>query len=164
MKFLPQYLKTEFYTYYSQKSVSELKSDLNALFENKWYDFSVNLSGEFINQNEFQVTKKISFVFSKNGSTASTKLKCKLYTDNKSTLIDIAVKPSPQLYVWTIIPALFALLILYSIILHSTNDLTVGIIIIAILFMLPFAARLYGQAAKNELKITFADTFKLTKV
>ena len=164
MKFIPQYLRTDCYTYSTQKSASELKSDLNALFENKWYDFSVNLSGEFINQNEFQVTKKISFVFSKNGSMGSTNLKCKLYTDNKKTLIDIAVKPSPQLYVWTIIPPLFALLMLYSIIMHSTNDLTIGIIIIAILFMLPVAARFYGQAAKNELKNTFVDTFKLTKV
>jgi hypothetical protein len=164
MKFIPQYLKTDFYTFCSQKSVSELKHDLNTLFKNKWYDFSVNLSGEFINENEFQITKKISFVFSKNGSMGTTNLKCKLYIENKKTLIDIAAKPSPQLYVWTIIPILFALSMLYSIIQHSTNDLTVGIIIITILLLIPFAASLYGQEAKSELKNKFVEAFNLTKL
>ena len=152
------------YVLYSQKSIADFKTELQSLFDNKCYDFSVNLTGDFSSDNEFQITKKVSLSFSKSGSSGSTKLKCKIYADTDKTVVDIIVKPNPQLYVWTIIPPLFALLMLYSIILHSTNDLTVGIIIISILFLLPFAARFYGQAAKNELKNTFADTFKLTKV
>ena len=165
MKFIPRYLRTENYLFYSQKSVVDLKSDLQALFDNKWYDISVNLSGDFVTDNEFHVTKKISFVFSKNGSSSFTKLKCKIYSDNKKTIIDIAVKPNPQLYVWTIIPPMFALVMLYSIISHPTNNLPVAIFIIAFtFFIIPVAARFYGQAAKTELKNIFVDTFKLTKV
>jgi ABC-type transport system involved in cytochrome bd biosynthesis fused ATPase/permease subunit len=67
------------------------------------------------------------------------------------------------LYVWTIIPPLFALLMLYSIILHPTNDLTVAIIVIIVLSILPFVAWFYGQAAKNELKNVFVGAFKLVK-
>lgn len=145
------------------KSVGDLKAELQNLFDNKWYDFSINLTGDFISDNEFQITKKISASFSKSGSSGWTKLKCKMYSDNNKTIIDIIVKPNPQLYVWTFVPPLFAFVIIYFIILHSTNDLTTAIIVIVFLFLLPLAARFYGQATKNELKNTFADTFKLIK-
>lgn len=151
------------YIFYSQKSIADIKTELQSLFDNKWYDFSINLTGAFTSDNEFQITKKISLSFSKSGSSASTKLKCKLYTDKDKTVVEIIVKPNPQLYVWTIIPPLFALLMLNSVIFHSTNNLIVALSLITILFIFPFAARFYGQAAKNELKKTFVDAFKLTK-
>jgi hypothetical protein len=80
-----------------------------------------------------------------------------MYQSDDKTFVDIIVKPNPQLYVWTIIPPLFALLMLYSVILHPTNDLTAVIIVIIFLFILPFATRFYGQAIKVELKNTFCN-------
>ncbi len=165
MKFIPRHLKTDKYIFHSSKSIVDFKSELQTLFDNKWYDFSINLTGGFTSESEFQITKKISLVSSKSGSSGSTKLKCKIYSDAEKTIVDITVKPNPQLYVWTIIPPLFALLLLYSIIFHPTNDLIEVIVGIFILFfILPIGARYYGQAAKNELKDTFVDVFKLTKV
>lgn len=164
MKFIPRHLRSDNYSFHSQKSVADLKADLQTLFDNKWYDFSINLTGDFTSDNEFQITKKISFVFSKSGSSGSTKLKCKIHADKEKTIVDVIVKPNPQLYVWTIVPPILALSILYSIIFHSTNDLPVAIIIIIInFFIVPIAALFFGQAAKTELKDTFVDTFKLTK-
>ena len=164
MKLIPRHLRPDYYSFCSQKSVGDLKTDLQTLFDNNWYDFSVNLTGDFTSDNDFQITKKISASFSKSGSSGSTSLKCKVYADTDKTVVDIIVKPNPQLYVWTIVPLLFALLMLYSIVRHSTNDLTVAIVIIVILLLIPFAARFYGQATKTELKDTFVETFKLTKI
>ena len=163
MKFIPRHLISEKYTFYSQKPIAETKADLQSLFDNKWYDFSINLTGEYTSNNEFEITKKVFVSFSKSGSSGSAKLKCKIYADTNRIVVDIIVKPNPQLYVWTIIPPLFAILMLYSIIRHSTNDLTIAIVIIIILFLLPFAARFYGQASKEELKKNFVDVFMLTK-
>jgi len=163
MKFIPRHLISEKYTFYSKKSVADFKSELQSLFDNKWYDFSTNLTGDYTTDNEFQITKKFSLTFSKSGSSGTTKLKCKIYPSADQTFVDIVVKPNPQVYVWTIVPPLFALLMLYSVLLHSTNDITVAIILIVLLFILPFGARFYGQALKEELKQAFVDTFKLTK-
>jgi hypothetical protein len=161
MKFIPRHLISEKYTFYSEKTVADFKAELQSLFNNKWYDFSINLTGDFTSDDEFQITKKVSLSSSKYGSSGSTKLKCKMYQSDDKTFVDIIVKPNPQLYVWTIIPPLFALLMLYSVILHPTNDLTAVIIVIIFLFILPFATRFYGQAIKVELKNTFVDAFKL---
>lgn len=163
MKFISRHLISEKYTFYSQKPIAGFKAELQSLFDNKWYDFSINLTGYFTSDNEFQITKKGSLSFSKSGSSGSTKLKCKIYTDIDKTAIDIIVKPNPQLYVWTIIPPLFALLMLYSVIFHPKNDIADVIIIIIVLSILPFLARFYGQTSKKELKNVFVDTFKLTK-
>jgi hypothetical protein len=163
MKFIPRHLISEKYTFYSQKSVANLKAELQSLFDNKWYDFSTNLTGDFTADNEFNVTKKVSLSFSKSGSSGSTKLKCKIYPNADKAFIEIIVKPNPQLYVWTIIPPLLASWMLYSVMLHSANDLTAAIIIIAFLFIIPITVRFYGQALKTELKNTFVDAFKLTK-
>jgi hypothetical protein len=165
MNFIPQHLKTDNYSYYSQKSVVDLKSDLQTLFDNKWNNFSVNLTGNFTSDNEFQITKKISFVFSKSGACTSSKLKCKIYANGEKTIIDISIKPNPQLYFWTIIPLMVVILMLYSTLFHSTDDLSFEIIIGALFFLLiPIFARFYWQSKKMNLKNTFVEAFKLTQM
>lgn len=163
MRFIPRHLRSDTYSFYSQRSVADLMTDVQQLFDNKWYDFSINLTGDFISNNEFQITKKMSGFFSRSGSSGWTKLKCKVYVDTGKTCIDVIVKPNPQLYVWTFIPPLFALATIYSVTLHPTNDVTAAIIIIVILFLIPITTRFYGQATKNELKNEFVEIFKLTK-
>lgn len=163
MKLIPRHLRSDNYKFSSQKSIVDFKADLNSLFDSKWYNTSNNLTGQFSSDTEFQISKKILLAFFSGGSGGYTKLKCKLYADNDKTIVDIVVKPNPQLYVATIIPPLVALDMLYSIIFYGTNDYVVITIIIAILLLIPVGASFYGQSAKNELKNTFVETFKLTK-
>lgn len=163
MKFIPKHLTSDSHTFYTKKSVDDFKTELQMLFDKKWYDFEINLTGQFISSNEFQITKKISASTTKYGHGSFTKLTCKIFSDKDDTIIDIIVKPSSQFYVLTILPPLFGLFMLYSMILHPTEDLSVGVVILVVLFIFPFAARFYGQAAKEELIKKFATTFKLNK-
>lgn len=164
MKLIPKHLRSDIYKFSSEKSIAELKSDLNSLFDAKWYDTSINLTGHFSSDNEFQISKKMMLAFFSSGSGGYTKLKCKLYADTDKTIVDIVVKPSIQAYVGTILPPLIGLDMLYSVVCYGSNEVIIAIIISLVLLIFPFGVFFFVQSAKNELKNTFAATFKLTKV
>ncbi len=159
--FLTKQLFREKYVYVTSCSVKEFKDDLQKLFNEKWYEFFVNLNGEFKTVNEFVITKKMTFTHSSYGNSY-TKLKGKINFYNNQTIINITVIPNPIVYVFTIIPPLVGVLMLYNcIIIDKENQEEKLIVGIFFTLIVPIATAFYGQAAKNDLRKKFTEIFKL---
>jgi hypothetical protein len=59
MHLLPKQIRKEEYHYYSDKSVEDLKTDIQQLFkEMEGWSSSANLTGEFVSEYEFVMTPK----------------------------------------------------------------------------------------------------------
>lgn len=164
MKILPRQLRKENYSYFSSKSVADLKGDFKRLFDSKWYDFSTNLDGEFKKDDEFIITKKITFWSSPAGNSY-TLLKGKLSSENRQTRIDLTVIPNPIVNIFTFVFPIFGLMSFYVTIFSPKENwnetLVVGIVFT---FLVPIASAFYSQFAKNDLRNKFVETFKLTKM
>lgn len=164
MRILPRQLRKEKYFYSSPKTTLDLIEQIQDIFSEKWYDASTNLSGQFTSDNEFYVTLKYSAVFTAYGSSQTT-LKCKITTLDNKVIVEVNVIPNPIMYVWTIVPLIFGLIFIYSMLSNSAEIALVPLLITVILMtLIPYAVLFYGQASKNRLRHKFSDILKLTKV
>lgn len=157
MKILPPQLSKENHRYNSFKSLPEFKEDLQKVFSEKGFDFYGSLNGEFIAENEFIISEKITAF---RGS--KTIIICKIQSQKEKTIVEVLIKSNPIVYPFTIVTLIFGCLILYSTIFHTNKDwkemLIVGIVFT---FIFPFATLFYVQAAKTKLKDKFVEILNL---
>ena len=160
MKLIPRQLRTERFCYSSDRSVDQIISDLNKIFNDKQL-FRQELVGIFEGERNFLVSFKIPFM-SKSSVHVRTRLQGYIRKENDLTVLDVLVKPNLMTYSFFYSFLLFGLLFLTSI-LRNTQHATAEKIIVSVTFafILPIVVAFYGQAQKNDLKSKLIRTLKL---
>lgn len=96
IKIIPKQLWKEYYEYYSYKPLDELHDDIKKLLDKTYgFNFSVNLTGRFVSENEFKMTPKWSFTNIQFFEHNISYLRGKLYLDDQSiTRVDFNIRPN----------------------------------------------------------------------
>jgi hypothetical protein len=162
VKILPKQIWKEEFDYVSDKSVDSLKSDIQQLFDQtKGWNFPVNLTGEFISDNEFKMTPKWQLVVIRNFEREISYLNGKIFQDEfKRTRVIFTVRPN------SIFPIFFFLFPLFGLFALTNNNagqqrsriLVVGVIFT---FVVPIVMLVFGYFAKKGIKDRFITTFNL---
>ena len=162
MKLLPKQIRKEEFQYYSDKSVDDIKKDLHQLFEKtKGWNFSVNLTGEFTSDNEFNMTPKWQFVHIKGGETSVSYLHGKIFSDElKRTRITFSVKPNMIIVLFLFLFPIFGIFLLTTS--NFKGDVTEGRIAgLVFTLVVPALMLAFGHHAKQGIKNRFIKTFDL---
>jgi hypothetical protein len=165
VRLLPKQIWKEKYNYQSNKSVVELKSDIQQLFEkSKGWDFSVNLTGEFTSDFKFKMTPKWQFAYIKNFEREISYLNGELRQDEfNKTRVTFTVRPNSIFLIFFIAFPLIGLLALTS---NVTNEQKNDTLVVGLVFIIivPLLNLLMGHYAKKSIKDRFVKTFKLKEV
>lgn len=164
MRLLPKQLWKEEFRYYSEKSVDGLKSDIQHLFEkSKDWNFSINLTGEFITEYEFKMTPNWQFVDIQNFERKVSYLKGQLFQDElKRTCVTFTVRPNSIFLIFFFLFPVFGILALTNI---NTNGDTYNIIAGLVFTLgLPVLMLIVGHYTKQALKNRFIKTFNLKPI
>jgi len=164
MNLVPKQIWKENYSYYSTKSIEDFKNDLKELLAKtgRFWDFSTNLTGGFISENEFELTPKWQLVYFRPHGSVSY-LNGQIISDKIGTVIKFTVTPN-----W-IFPFLILILPITTIIIFiATRKIQTdknGIIGEAtMLFILPAVTYLFCNLTKRAIKNRFINYFKLTEL
>jgi hypothetical protein len=145
MNILPKALQNEEFFYSSTKTKTALIEELQKMFSKKSDDSFANLSGGFISETEFYVTKQAAVHYSGKrnflwGKIASAKDEVK---------VDLIVKPVPHIYIEIFAPVIFGLIIL-AYVFFKLGRIDADILLYAVIIVLlyPLIALYQGQKEK----------------
>ncbi|PAC26502.1 hypothetical protein BWI92_25650 [Flectobacillus sp. BAB-3569] len=165
MRLLPKQIWKEEFQYYSDKSVDGLKSEIQQLFDktNGW-NFSVNLTGEFISEYEFKMTPKWQFAVIKSFEREVSYLNGQIFSDEfKRTRVTFTVRPNSILLIFFFVFPLFGIFALTTD--NINGDINETRIVGAVFtFAVPALMLLFGHFAKQGIKNRFVKTFDLSPV
>lgn len=142
-----------------------MRSEIQQLFDKtKGWNFSVNLTGEFVSDYEFKMTPKWQFAVIRSFEREVSYLNGQIFPDElKRTRVTFTVRPNSILLIFFFLFPVFGLFAL------TTNNLKGEIDearIIGLVFTLgvPALMLLFGHFAKQELKNRFVKTFDLRPI
>lgn len=165
MRLLPKQIWKEEFEYYSNKSVDGLKSEIQQLFDKtKGWNFSVNLTGEFISEYEFKMTPKWQFAVIKSLEREVSYLNGQIFSDElKRTRVTFTVRPNSILLIFFFV---FPLLGIFALTTDNINgDINEARIVGAVFtLVVPSLMTLFGHFAKQGIKNRFVETFDLRPV
>jgi len=165
VRILPKQIWKEEFNYYSDKSVDGLKGEIQQLFDktNGW-NFSVNLTGKFISENEFKMTPKWQFAVIKSFERKVSYLNGHIYSDELNrTRVTFTVRPNSILLIFFFLFPLFEIFALTTD--NIKGDVNETRILGAIFtFVVPALMLLFGHLAKQGIKNRFIKTFDLRPV
>ena len=105
----------EKHEYYADQSAGEFKVELSRVLRQSYaWKIPVNMSGDFISENEFEVSPKWQFVFIKNHEREVSYLKGKLEPDNNRTKVVFTVRPNTIFLILAVMIPIFGVLALNS--------------------------------------------------
>ena len=161
MKLIPKQLWKEDYLYSSDQTMDELKEDIENVFNKKWWQMGINLTGSFFAMYAFQMTPKWQLADFRNGSSIAY-LNGEIITHENRTLVRFTVRPN---YTFT---TLFFLAPLLMIILFITGKVQTdrNSLLGEGTFFIVFPAVMYFACiiSKSSLKNRFVQTFKLKEL
>ena len=162
VRLLPKQILTEEFCYYSDKSIDELKTDIQNLFDKtKGWNFSVNLTGKFISEFEFKMTPKWQLITISNFERDISYLNGQLFSDKlKRTRVVFTVRPNSIFLIFFLI---FPIIGTYIFINENTNGDNIDIKIAGLVFTLivPAITLIIAHFAKQGIKNRFVETFDL---
>jgi hypothetical protein len=166
MNFIFKKLWKAEYIYQSDKSIDELKSEIQQLLKKtEGWNFSVNLTGYFVSEYEFKMTPKWSNLVIKGPiETQESYLKGRLYKhESNKTRITFTVRPNIIFLIFFFSSPIFGISILtYKPSNGQQNDMLVfGL---GLTFIIPFLMLIIGHYFQKTIKDRFVSTFDLKQV
>jgi hypothetical protein len=165
MSILPKQIWEEEFTYYSDKSIDEFRMDIQQLLhKSKEWDFSINLTGAFISEFEFEMTPKWQSSFIKNYERSISYLKGQIHTDAfKRTLVTFTVRPNYIVLIFSFLSAMFGIFALSPDNIKGDVE-NARIAQLVFIFVIPVLTLAFGYFVKQEIKNTFVKTFNLKSI
>jgi hypothetical protein len=164
MRILPRHLRKECYNYQFDYNIEEVKQKMRSTFSKKTFDFSTNLVGQFISEDEFIINEKSFGIGKAIASSVYTNIRGKFNQDNNRTILNVSVKPSPNFYFFWFAFILVGIIPLKSAYDNpSDNRLKLLIEFISISIIIPILIAIYAQVSKVNLRENFVKTFNLKK-
>jgi hypothetical protein len=162
MILFPKQIRTESFSYCADKSLDDLKSDIQKLLkESKEWDFYVNLTGQFIGDYAFEMTPKWQFAIIRGLESKISYLNGILYTDESGrTRVDFDVRPNSAI---TIFFFVFPMIGLWALANANTSDKNNDALLVGLgfTFIVPIVMVVFGHFAKQGIKEDFIKTFDL---
>lgn len=165
MDILPKIIWKEAFSYYSDNSVDGLKKDIQQLFsQSKERDFSINLTGKFTAEFEFQMIPKWQLAVIRNFEREESYLNGTIFSDEENrTRVDFTVRPN------SIVPIFFFLFPMFGLIAltagNENGNMNQGNIVgFVFAFVVPTGMALFGYFAKQSIKKRFVETFDLKPI
>ena len=149
----------EEHEYYSERSLNDLRNDIKiTLRRSDGFDFSFNMKGDFISENQFEITPKWSFVHISNYERDLSYLKGELLADSNATKVRFSVRPNT---VFLILAIGFFVLGLVTMIASKAieGSSLIGGLVISI--VVPIVSLLMAYVSKQGIKNRFIRHFKL---
>src|SRR5688572_19602847 len=87
-------LFTRRYKYTTHNSVDDVRADIKAIIDKRWYDFSVNMTGRFKSDGSFTLTHKWSLAIIRWVGTSPAYLNGTLSSEDNETIIETSVRPN----------------------------------------------------------------------
>jgi hypothetical protein len=166
LKLIPKQILSEYYCYYSDRTVDDLKTEIQQLFDKtSGWNFSINLKGTFTAENEFKAMPKWQLVQIRGGeSNEIASITGKIFQNEfHQTEVDFKVSPNSIIPIlFFIFPVIGILALTHQKIGGDKNDaIIVGI---CFTFLVPTLMLILGYQAKKGLKERFVDTFGLREL
>lgn len=160
MQLLPKQLLTEEFSYHAEKSLDELRDEMQQLFEKaRGFNFSVNLAGKFTSSYAFEVKPKYrpgyTSGFGKNTVYLAGKIR---QGDNNHARVTLLVKPNAMfiiVFFVSLVWGLYRLLFVHS---YSASDIIADVVFILVI---PFVTAVWAHLAKAGIKNRFVKVFGL---
>ncbi len=165
MEFIPKQIWKEEYDYYSDKSVDELKTDIQQLLDKtRGWDFSVNLTGKFTSEFEFEMTPKWQFAIIRGFEQKISYLEGQIFVDEfKRTRVTFNVRPNSTLLIFLFAFPMIGIFALTTGNMKGDKD-DAKIAGLAFTFVVPAVMLLLGYFAKQDIKNCFVKAFDLKPV
>lgn len=165
MNLLPKLLWKEEYNYYSDRSVNELRNDIQLLFnETDSQAASVNLTGEFISDTEFRMTPKRQFLVIRNYEHETSYLDGQiLLNELDKTQVTFTVRPNS---IFAIFFFLFPVLGLLSLLFVNKGQPDRQSQFISLVFIVIAPVMMLGQSYyfKQSIRNRFIKKFNLKPI
>ena len=152
-------LFTRRYKYTTHNSVDDVRADVEAIIDRRWYDFSVNMTGRFKSDGSFIFTHKWSLAIIRWVETSPAYLNGTISSEDSKTIIETSVRPN----------SLFVLLFYLFIALFLVQLVGRSIIIgesksVSLIYFLVFGLILFGfmQLFTIGLKNRFERLLRIT--
>jgi hypothetical protein len=153
----------EEFNYYSDKSVDGLRMDIRKVLDESW-DFSVNLTGKFASEYEFEMTPKFQLAIIKNFERDVSYLKGQIFGDlSKGTRVTFSVRPNSIFLIFSILFPLIGIFVLTVDTMDGSQDKSRSTALF-FTFGVPVFMLLYGYFAKQAIKNRFIRTFDLKPI
>jgi hypothetical protein len=165
VRLIPKQIWKEEFDYYSEKSVEGLKADIQQLLEKtKGWNFSVNLTGEFTSEFEFQMTPKWQLVVIMGFERKISYLKGHIFLDEfKRTRVTFTVRPNSIFLIFFFLFPMFGIIALATAANKDAID-EARILGFILTFVAPALIVAFGHFAKQGIKTRFIETFDLKPI
>jgi hypothetical protein len=162
MQIIPKQLWKEDFLYASDQTMDALKTDMENVLNNKWWQMGINLTGTFFAMYAFQLTPKWQLADFSNGSSTAY-LNGEIITHENQTLVRFTVRPNST---FTILFFLIPLCILLAFIASDKNQITRNGWLAGAISLLAAPVVMYFACviSKGVLKDRFIETFKLKEL
>ncbi|MEJ7677778.1 MAG: hypothetical protein WKG06_07910 [Segetibacter sp.] len=158
MKILLKYIWREVFDYYANRSVDDLRLEIQQLFNRQGANFSINLTGKFISEYEFEMTPKWQFIMIRNYENEIAYLKGRIFQDKEQkTRATFTVRPNSIFLIFFFIFPIIGILVLSKSGQNYKDTLAAYLFIIAV----PLIVLAFGYFAKQGIKNRFIATFNL---
>jgi hypothetical protein len=164
-KLLPKKIWKEEFQYYSEKSIEELKNQIQELFSVSQDKIGgVNLTGAFTSEFEFEMTPIWQLIRIRNFERSESYLKGRIFSDELNrTCVTFTVRPNSIFLMFTFLFPLFGLAVLTSDNVKSDkNDLKIVGFVFTLL--VPAIMLVSAHLANRRIKKTFVETFNLKPI
>ena len=162
MQLIPKELYSEEFNYYTDIPIDEFKAQLKMFLTKTWgLNFSVNLTGNFIEDNRFRITAKWEIGASPSLFLKSTRIVGNIIqnTDNR-TRINLTVSPHSAFIPLFFMVYAFMIFLLVEII-QKNIEFKIWIIPALILIISPKIITILSKFSKDRLKNRFVAYFNL---
>jgi hypothetical protein len=166
MQLLPKQLRKEEFEYYSEQSVEELREHIRyVLSEPPTLDYSVNLVGKFISENQFKMTPKWQFIPIRNYERDEAYLDGRMIPQDKNrTQVKFSIRPNTVFVILFFVFPFGSLMFLSTYFLDTTNNIGFLGGVFAFAVVVPGINLLLAGSAKKRIKENFISTFHLQPI
>lgn len=166
MELLPKQLRKEEFEYYSDKSVKAFRIEMEQLFEKTYgLNFSINLVGEFVSEDEFKITPKWQFIIIRHFERDAAYLNGKIISQGKnSTLVKFSVRPNSIFVIFFFVFPVISVALLISYFNGDSGKTDMLVVIAVFGIVTPLVSMLIARSVKNGIKQTFVTTFNLQPI
>ena len=161
MSILPKKLARERYEYVSNKSLSELRDDMQDLFSQNVFNVSADITGRFTSKDKFKITNRGSFIDSRAYNIMSSCVKGTISQNKQNeTVVSFVVKSDSVFKILFFLCPLIAIITIVANISDASfwKLFEIGFVLILVV---PYFMMLMSSFAKSEIKNKFVSFFRL---
>ena len=169
MKRLPIQVCSENFAYLSDLSVDNLRGEIKKMLDKAWdLNFSPNMTGDFLSENEFKITPRFTFAYSAPSlirmKPRTTLLGTISKNENNVTQINLTIDPNPLFSTLFIFFPILMSIVTLLLLIKGLLNFPATIVLICFTIVFSYVILDISKIAKLQLLNRFVTYFSLTAI